>query len=70
VIRVIDTIDRDGEGRVRYRYTLVTGHWQSLEDDPGNTDEVTWLTRAETIEQNLATARPLLPQIDLALARK
>ena len=30
-LTVIDTIDRDEEGRVRYHYTLVAmiGHWQS-----------------------------------------
>src|SRR6201987_3704228 len=30
-LTVIDTIDRDGEGRVRYHYTLVAviGHWRS-----------------------------------------
>jgi ADP-ribose pyrophosphatase YjhB (NUDIX family) len=71
-LTVIDTIDRDGEGRVRYHYTLVAviGHWQSGEgvagDDAG---EVAWLTRTEIIEQNLPTAPALLPLLDLALRR-
>jgi hypothetical protein len=49
VIRVIDTIDRDREGCVRYHYTLVTaiGHWQSRKGVPSAADEVAWLTRAE-----------------------
>ncbi len=72
-LTVIDTIDRDKEGRVRYHYTLVAviGTWQSGEgvagDDAG---EVAWLTRAEIVEQGLPTAPALLPLIDLALARR
>ena len=72
-LTVIDTIDRDPEGRVRYLYTLVAviGRWQSGEGNPGDdADEVAWLTRAEIIEQNLPTAPALLPLIDLALARR
>ena len=71
-LTVIDTIDRDEEGRVRYHYTLVAviGHWQSGEGVPGDdADEVAWLTRAEIIEQNLPTAPALLPLIDLASRR-
>src|SRR5919201_5549662 len=72
-LTVIDTIDRDDEGRVRYHYTLVAviGHWQSGEGVPcDDADEVAWLTRAEIVEQNLPTAPGLLPLIDLALARR
>ena len=71
-LTVIDTIDRDEEGRVRYHYTLVAmiGHWQSGEGVAGDdADEVAWLTRAEIVEQDLPTAPALLPLIDLALAR-
>jgi 8-oxo-dGTP diphosphatase len=72
-LTVIDTIDRDEEGRVRFHYTLVAviGHWRSGEGVPGDdADEVAWLTRAEIIEQNLPTAPALLPLIDLAQARR
>jgi 8-oxo-dGTP diphosphatase len=72
-LTVIDTIDRDHEGRVRYHYTLVAviGRWLSGEGVPGDdADEVAWLTRTEIIEQNLPTAPALLPLIDLALSRK
>ena len=72
-LTVIDTIDRDEEGRVRYHYTLVAmiGHWQSGEGVPGDdADEVAWLTRAEIVAQNLPTAPALLPLIDLAIARR
>ena len=71
-LTVIDTIDRDREGRVRYHYTLVAviGHWQSGDGVPGDdADEVAWLTRAEIIEQGLPTAPALLPLLDLALRR-
>jgi ADP-ribose pyrophosphatase YjhB (NUDIX family) len=71
-LTVIDTIDRDPEGRVRYHYTLVAviGHWQSGDGVPGDdADEVAWLTRNEIVEQNLPTAPALLPLIDLALSR-
>jgi ADP-ribose pyrophosphatase YjhB (NUDIX family) len=72
-LTVIDTIDHDEEGRVRYHYTLVAmiGHWQSGEGVPGDdADEVAWLTRAEIVAQNLPTAPALLPLIDLAIARR
>ena len=71
-LTVIDTIDRDREGRVRYHYTLVAviGHWQSGDGVPGDdADDVAWLTRAEIIEQHLPTAPALLPLLDLALRR-
>ena len=72
-LTVIDTIDRDEEGRVRYHYTLVAmiGHWQSGEGVAADdADEVAWLTRAEIVAQNLPTAPALLPLIDLAIARR
>ena len=72
-LTVIDTIDRDKEGRVRYHYTLVAviGTWQSGEGVAGDdADEVAWLTRGEIVEQGLPTAPALLPLIDLALARR
>jgi ADP-ribose pyrophosphatase YjhB (NUDIX family) len=72
-LTVIDTIDRDEEGRVRYHYTLVAviGTWQSGEGVAGDdADEVAWLTRAEIVEQGLPTAPALLALIDLALARR
>lgn len=71
-LTVIDTIDRDREGRVRYHYTLVAviGQWQSGEGVRGDdADEVAWLTRAEIVGQNLPTTPALLPLIDLALRR-
>jgi 8-oxo-dGTP diphosphatase len=71
-LTVIDTIDRDPEGRVRYHYTLVAvvGQWRSGEGVAGDdADEVAWLTRAEIVAQNLPTAPALLPLIDLALRK-
>jgi 8-oxo-dGTP diphosphatase len=71
-LTVIDTIDRDREGRVRYHYTLVAviGHWRSGEGVAGDdADEVAWLTLAEIIERGLPTAPALLPLLDLALRR-
>src|SRR5262249_38467939 len=58
-LTVIDTIDRDKEGRVRYHYTLVAviGHWLAGEGVPGDdADELAWLTRAEIVDQGLPTA--------------
>jgi 8-oxo-dGTP diphosphatase len=72
-LTVIDTIDRDDKGRVRYHYTLVAVHgsWRSGEGAPGDdADEVAWLSRAEIVEGGLPTAPALLPLIDLALARR
>lgn len=71
-LTVIDTIDRDKEGRVRYHYALVAiiGRWLSGEGVGGDdAEEVAWLSPAEIIEQNLPTAPTLLPLIELALAR-
>lgn len=71
-LTVIDTIDRDPAGRVRYHYTLVAvvGHWRSGEGVAGDdADKVAWLTRAEIVAQNLPTAPALLPLIDLALRK-
>ena len=71
-LTVIDTIDRDDEGRVRYHYTLVAvvGTWQSGEGVPGDdADEVAWLTRAEIVDRNLPTAPALLPLLDLATSK-
>jgi 8-oxo-dGTP diphosphatase len=71
-LTVIDTIDRDDQGRIRYHYTLVAvlGSWQTGAGVPGDdADEVAWLSRAEIVEGGLETAPALLPLIDLALAR-
>jgi 8-oxo-dGTP diphosphatase len=71
-LTVIDTIDRDEEGRVRYHYTLVAviGQWRSGEGAPGDdADEVAWLSRADIIDRNLPTAPALLRLIDLALRK-
>ncbi|HEY3909025.1 MAG TPA: NUDIX hydrolase [Stellaceae bacterium] len=68
---VIDTIDRDDQGRVRYHYTLVAvrGIWRAGDGIAGDdADEVAWLSRAEIVEGGLPTAPALLPLIDLALA--
>jgi ADP-ribose pyrophosphatase YjhB (NUDIX family) len=70
-LTVIDTIDRDDEGRVRYHYTLVAvrGLWRSGEGVPGDdADEVAWLTRAEIVEGRLPAAPKLVPLLDLATA--
>ena len=72
-LTVIDTIDRDDQGRVRYHYTLVAviGTWRSGEGIAGDdADEVAWLTRGEILHQGLPIAPALLPLIDLALARR
>src|SRR5437660_11472178 len=69
-LTVIDTIDRDGEGRVRYHYTLVAviGTWRSGEGIPGDdADEVAWLARTEIVDRQLPTAPALLPLLDPAL---
>jgi 8-oxo-dGTP diphosphatase len=71
-LTVIDTIDRDDEGRVRYHYTLVAvvGHWQSGEGVAGDdADEVAWLSRTEIVDGGLPTTPALLPLIDLALSK-
>lgn len=71
ILTVIDTIDRDPEGRVRYHYTLIAvrGMWKTGEGVAGDdADEVAWLSHAEIVEGGLLTAPALLPLIDLALA--
>lgn len=72
-LTVIDTIDHDDQGRVRYHYTLVAirGIWRVGNGAPGDdADEVAWLSHAEIVEGGLPTAPALLPLIDLALARE
>ena len=72
ILTVIDTIDRDDQGRVRYHYTLIAvrGCWRQGEGAPADdADEVAWLSRAEIVTGGLPTAPALLPLIDLALAR-
>jgi ADP-ribose pyrophosphatase YjhB (NUDIX family) len=69
-LTVIDTIDRDDEGRVRFHYTLVAvrARWQSGEGVAADdADEVAWLSRADIVEGGLPTAPALLPLIELAL---
>jgi 8-oxo-dGTP diphosphatase len=69
-LTVIDTIDRDEEGRVRFHYTLVAvrGRWRSGEGVAGDdADEVAWLSRDGIVEGGLLTAPALLPLIELAL---
>jgi 8-oxo-dGTP diphosphatase len=73
ILTVIDTIDRDDEGRVRYHYALVAveGAWVSgegLADD--DADEVAWLGHAEIVERDLPRAPALLSLLDLALSRR
>ncbi len=69
-LTVIDTIERDDEGQVRYHYTLVAvrGRWVSGEGIAADdADEIAWLSRTEIVEGGLVTAPALLPLIDLAL---
>ena len=69
-LTVIDTIDRDEAGRVRFHYTLVAvrGEWRSGEGAAGDdADEVAWLSRADIVKGGLLTAPALLPMIELAL---
>lgn len=71
VLTVIDSIDRDEEGRVRFHYTLVAvrGLWRAGEGIAGDdADEVAWLGRADIVGRGLPTAPALLSLIDLALA--
>jgi 8-oxo-dGTP diphosphatase len=72
VLTVIDTIDRDEEGRVRYHYALVAvrGNWVSGEGAPGDdADEVAWLSRADIVGCDLPRAPALISLLDLALRR-
>lgn len=70
-LTVIDTIDRDDDGRVRFHYTLVavrcrwhTGEGVAADD----ADEAAWLSRTDIVAGGLLTAPALLPLIDLALS--
>ena len=68
-LTVIDTIDRDEQGRVRFHYTLVAvrARWRSGEGVAADdADEVAWLSRADIVEGGLPTAPALLPLIELA----
>jgi ADP-ribose pyrophosphatase YjhB (NUDIX family) len=70
VLTVIDTIERDEAGRVRFHYALVAvrGRWRSGEGVAADdAEEVAWLSRAEIAERGLPVAPALLPLIDLAL---
>jgi ADP-ribose pyrophosphatase YjhB (NUDIX family) len=69
-LTVIDTIDRDDEGRVRFHYALVAVRaiWRSGEGIAGDdADEVAWFSHADIVEGGLLTAPALLPLIKLAL---
>jgi 8-oxo-dGTP diphosphatase len=69
-LTVIDSIDRDAEGRVRFHYTLVAvrGRWRSGEGIAADdADDVAWLSRTDIVEGGLSTAPALLPLIELAL---
>ena len=72
VLDVIDTLDRDGEGRVRYHYVLVAvrGLWRAGDGAAGDdADEVAWLAREEILERGLPRAPALISLLDLALAK-
>jgi 8-oxo-dGTP diphosphatase len=69
-LTVIDSIDHDDEGRVRFHYTLVAvrARWRSGEGVAADdADDVAWLSRTDIVAGGLATAPALLPLIDLAL---
>jgi 8-oxo-dGTP diphosphatase len=73
ILTVIDTIDRDDEGQVRYHYALVAvlGTWRQGEGVAGDdADEVAWFSHAEIVAGGLPTAAMLLPLIDLAFTRR
>jgi 8-oxo-dGTP diphosphatase len=73
VLTVLDTIDRDEQGRVRYHYALVAvrGVWRSGEGVAGDdADEVAWLSREEILDRDLPRAPALLSMLDLALAQE
>jgi ADP-ribose pyrophosphatase YjhB (NUDIX family) len=72
-LTVIDSIQREVAGRVRYHYTLVAvrGIWRSGEgvaDD--DAEEVAWFSRADIVDRDLLVAPALLPIFDLALAAR
>jgi 8-oxo-dGTP diphosphatase len=71
VLDVIDVLDRDAKGRVRYHYVLVAmrGIWQEGEGVAGDdAEEIAWLTREEILDRDLPRAPALLSLLDLALA--
>jgi 8-oxo-dGTP diphosphatase len=73
VLTVIDTLDRDEAGRVRYHYTLVAvlGDWRSGEGVAADDAEaVAWLSRDEILGRDLPRAPALVPLIDLALGKR
>jgi ADP-ribose pyrophosphatase YjhB (NUDIX family) len=72
-LTVLDSIQREDGGRVRYHYTLVAvrGIWQSGEGVAGDdADAVAWLSRADLLDQDLPAAPALLQLFDLALAAR
>ena len=73
VLTVIDTLDRDEAGRVRYHYTLVAvlGDWRSGEGVAADDAEaVAWFSRDEILGRDLPRAPALVPLIDLALGKR
>jgi 8-oxo-dGTP diphosphatase len=72
-LTVLDSIQREQGGRVRYHYALVAvrGVWRSGEGVAGDdADAVAWLSRAEILTRGLPVAPALLTVLDLALATK
>jgi 8-oxo-dGTP diphosphatase len=70
-LTVLDSIDRDGDGRVRFHYTLIAvrGDWRSGEGVAGDdADEVAWLSQDDIVKRGVLTAPGLMPLMDLALA--
>jgi ADP-ribose pyrophosphatase YjhB (NUDIX family) len=70
-LTVLDSIQREDSGRVRYHYTLVAvrGIWQSGEGIAGDdADEVAWFSRTDILGQDLLAAPALLALFDLAVA--
>jgi 8-oxo-dGTP diphosphatase len=70
-LTVLDAIDRDADGRVRYHYTLIAvrGIWRSGEGVAGDDAAATqWASREEIVARGLWTAPALLSLFDLALA--
>jgi 8-oxo-dGTP diphosphatase len=71
ILTVLDSIQREDDGRVRYHYALVAvrGVWRAGEGMAGDdADEVAWLSRADIFAQDLPVAPALLAVFDLALA--
>jgi 8-oxo-dGTP diphosphatase len=70
-LTVLDAIDRDADGRVRYHYTLIAvrGLWRSGEGVAGDDAAAAqWASREEIVARSLWTAPALLSLLDLALA--